>query len=107
YDEFDQVGNLTPKFDDGSYIQTQILQLLDEAILDLQKTQEVGAPTLAQGDILNAGNVEKWIRLAYGLKARFLNHTTKLPTYNPQAVLDALANAPQTEAQSAIMQYID
>src|SRR5690606_22748332 len=46
-------------------------------------------------------------RLAYGLKARFLNHTTKLPTYNPQAVLDALANAPQTEAQSAIMQYID
>jgi len=107
YDEFDQVGNLTPKFDDGSYIQTQILQLLDEAIVDLQKTQEPGAPALAQGDILNDGNVENWIRLAYGLKARFLNHTSKLSTYDSQAVLDALANGPQTDAQSAILQYVD
>jgi len=107
YDEFNNPAIITPKFDDGSYVQTQILQLLDEAIIELQKTQEAGAPSLSEGDILNGGKVDNWIRLAYGLKARFLNHTSKLSSYNPQAVLDALANAPQSDDQSAILQYID
>ncbi|WP_134088123.1 SusD/RagB family nutrient-binding outer membrane lipoprotein [Olivibacter sp. XZL3] len=107
YDEFDVAGNLTPKFDDGAYVQEKVLALLDEAIADLQKTQEVTAPSLAQGDILNQGNVDNWIRLANGLKARFLNHLVKRPEYNPQAVLDALAAAPQTDDQSAIIQYVD
>lgn len=107
YDEFNNPSIITPKFEDGSYIQEKVLALLDEAIVDLQKTQEAGAPALSEGDILNGGNVDKWIRLAYGLKARYLNHLTKKATYNPQAVLDALANAPQVDAQSSILQYID
>src|SRR5690606_25696685 len=77
YDEFNDPTTITPKFDDGSYIQEQILQLLDEAVADFQKTQETGAEPLSDGDILNGGNVDNWIRLAYGLKARFLNHTSK------------------------------
>lgn len=107
YDEFDNPLIITPKFEDGSYIQEQVLKLLDEAVLELQKTQETGAPALAEGDILNQGKVDNWIRLAYGLKARFLNHTTKLATYDPQAVLDALSKGPQNDAQSAIIQYVD
>lgn len=107
YDEFDDPATITPKFDDGSYIQEKILALLDEAIADLQKTQGPAAPALSKGDILNQGNVDSWIRLAYGLKARYLNHLTKKANYNPQAVLDAVAKAPQTPAQSSIMQYID
>jgi len=107
YDEFDQAGNLTPKFDDGSYIQEKVLALLDEAVTDLQKEQEITAPDLAVGDILNQGKVDNWIRLAYGLKARFLNHLSKKSTYDSQAVLDALAKAPQSDEQSSIMQYID
>lgn len=107
YDQFDDPATITPEFDDGSYIQEKVLALLDEGIADLKKTQEVGAPDLAKGDILNHGNVDSWIRLAYGLKARFLNHLTKKKDYNPQAVLDALANAPQTNAQSSVLQYID
>lgn len=107
YDEFNDPSTITPRFDDGSYIQTKVLELLDEAIVELQKTQKTGAPLLAKGDILNGGNVDNWIRLAYGLKARFLNHTSKLPSYNPQEVLDALAKGPQSDAQSSIMQYIN
>lgn len=107
YDEFDDPSTITPKFDDGSYIQGKVLALLDEAIADLKKTQAPGAPALSKGDILNKGNVDNWIRLAYGLKARFQNHLTKKAEYNPQAVLDALANAPQTDAQSSILQYVD
>jgi hypothetical protein len=89
YDEFDDPSTITPKFDDGSHIQEKVLALLDEAIVDLQKTQGPAAPALSKGDILNKGNVDSWIRLAYGLKARFMNHLTKKATYNPQAVLDA------------------
>jgi len=107
YDEFDNPAILTPKFDDGAYIQEKVLALLDEGIADLQKDQEVTAPSLAVGDILNNGKVDNWIRLAYGLKARFLNHLSKKSTYDPQAVLDALASAPQTDDQSSILQYID
>jgi hypothetical protein len=107
YDEFDDPSTITPKFDDGSHIQEKALALLDEAIVDLQKTQGPAAPALSKGDILNKGNVDNWIRLAYGLKARFMNHLTKKATYNPQAVLDAAAKGPQTAAQSSILQYID
>lgn len=107
YDEFDDPSTITPKFDDAEHIYTQIFALLDEAIADLSKPQEEGAPTLQKGDILMNGNVDNWIKLAYGLKARHLNHLSKLPSYDPQAVLAALALAPQTESQSAIMQYVD
>lgn len=107
YDEFNDPTTITPKFDDGSYIQEQILQLLDEAVADFQKTQETGAEPLSDGDILNGGNVDNWIRLAYGLKARFLNHTSKLSSYDPQAVLDALSKGPQTDEQSSLFQYVD
>ncbi|UYQ95930.1 SusD/RagB family nutrient-binding outer membrane lipoprotein [Chitinophaga horti] len=107
YAEFNDPSTYTPKFDDASYVQEQILLLLDEAIADLKKPQGPAAPALAKGDILNGGNVDNWIRLAYGLKARYMNHTTKKADYNPQAVLDMLANAPQTDAQSSVMQYVD
>lgn len=107
YDEFDDASTITPKFDDAEYVYSKILPLLDEAIADLKKAQPVGAPELVKGDILNKGNVDNWIRLAYGLKARFLNHLSKKASYDPQAILNALANAPQTDAQSTIMRYVD
>ncbi|MBB2954016.1 MULTISPECIES: SusD/RagB family nutrient-binding outer membrane lipoprotein [unclassified Sphingobacterium] len=107
YDEFDKVNNLTPKFDDGEYVYTKILALIDEAILDLSKEQASGAAPLSAGDIFNKGNVQNWLKLAYGLKARFLNHYSKLPTYNAQAVLDALEKAPILNDESTIIQYID
>lgn len=107
YDEFNTVGIIAPKFDDGSYVQEKAIALLDEAIIDLKKTQASGAPLLSKGDILNKGNVDNWIRLAYGLKARYLNHLSKKSSYNPQAVLDALNNSVQTDAQSSILQYVD
>lgn len=107
YDEFDNPAVLTPKFDDGEYIQGKILLLLDSAIQDFGKQQSAGAPALAKGDIYNKGDVNKWIKLAYGLKARFLNHTSKLSSYNGQAILDALAHAPQSDAESTILQYVD
>lgn len=107
YDEFDDASTITPKFDDGSYIQEQVLKLLDEGIADLQKTQDPQAPPLAKGDILNKGVVDNWIRLGYGLKARYLNHMSRKSNYDMAAVLDAASKAPQETAQSSVMQYVD
>lgn len=107
YDQFDDPTTITPKFDQASYIQEKVLALLDEAIADLQKTQGPGAPSLAKGDILNNGSTDNWIRLAYGLKARWLNHTSNLTGFNAQAVLDAASKGAQTKAQSSVMQYVD
>lgn len=107
YDEFDKVNNLTPKFDEGEYVYSKILPLLDEAIADLSKAQTEGAPALSAGDTFNKGDVEKWIKLAYGLKARFLNHQSKLSTYDAQAVLAAVAKAAKSASESTVMQYVD
>lgn len=107
FQEFDNKDILTPKFDDAEYVYTEILKLLDEAIVDLRKEQREFAPALAAGDTYNKGNVGNWIKLAFGLKARFLSHLNKKSIYDPDAVLAALADAPQTAAQSTVYQYVD
>ncbi|RAJ81854.1 SusD/RagB-like outer membrane lipoprotein [Chitinophaga dinghuensis] len=107
YDEFGNPSIFTPKFDDGEYIQGKVLALLDEGIANLQKQQGPAAPALAKADVLNNGSTDKWIRLAYGLKARFLLHSTKKSSFNAQAVLDLLAKAPISDDQSTIVQYVD
>ncbi|WP_423736084.1 SusD/RagB family nutrient-binding outer membrane lipoprotein [Chitinophaga caseinilytica] len=107
YDEFDDPKVLTPKFDDGAYVQTKVLALLDEAIANLQKTQGAIAPALSKGDYLHGGSATDWIKMAYALKARFLLHTSKKAGFNPQAVLDLLDKAPKTDDEGAIMQYVD
>lgn len=107
YQEFDNKDILTPKFDDAEFIYGEVLKLLDEAISDLSKDQAEFAPALSLGDTYNKGNVDNWIKLAYGLKARFLAHLNKKSVYDPEAVLAALANAPMTASESTVYQYID
>lgn len=107
YKDFDKADNITPSFDDAEYIYSQIIPLLDEAVSDLNKTQGPAAPALSKGDTYNGGDVSKWIKLAYGLKARFLSHLNKKSTYNPDAVLEALGKAAKTAAESTVYQYVD
>lgn len=98
---------MNPKYDDGSLVYEKALALLDEAILDLQKTQGPASISLAKGDYLFQGDVSKWIKFAYGIKARHLNHLSKTDKYNPEAILEAIGKAAQTNAESAIYQYQD
>jgi len=107
YKDFDKADNITPSFDDASYIYSQIIPLLDEAVADLSKNQELTAPALSKGDTYNTGDVSKWIKLAYGLKARFLSHLNKKSTYDPDAILAALDKAAKTAEESTVYQYID
>lgn len=107
YDEAFNSAIMNPKYDDASLIYEKCLALLDEGIAELQKTQGPAAIPLAKGDYLFQGDASKWIKFAYGIKARHLNHLSKTSQYNSDAVLEALSKAPQTNAESAIYAYQD
>ena len=65
---------LTPKMDKQEEIYTQAMQYLDDAIADLQKEDLIDP---GAQDLLYQGDAEKWLKLAYGLKARYTMHLLK------------------------------
>jgi hypothetical protein len=60
---------MTPKIDTQEEVYKGILQYLDDAITDLQGTDAAG--TMGSFDFIYQGNASKWIKFAYGLKARY------------------------------------
>lgn len=92
-----------PVYDKGDVIYDGCMADLDLAIEYFQKTQEPGAVPFTVGDTWNNGDVNKWIKMCYGIKARYLNIISKKGTYNPEAILAALENAPKSNAQNTSM----
>jgi len=98
---------MTPAYADGKTIFEGCIADLDEALVYFQKTQPATATALSAGDEWNQGNVQKWIKMIYGLKARWLNNLSKKAIYNPTAILAAIALAPQTNADGAVIQHVN
>ncbi|OQP58715.1 hypothetical protein A3860_39380 [Niastella vici] len=93
----------SPGFDDGKTIYYGCMAKLDEAIELFSKTQDATAPTLASGDMWNAGDVNKWIKLCYGLKARYmLKLSKKSDLFNADSVLYFLSKGPQSIADNVV-----
>jgi len=76
------IANLKPKYDRQEEIYKQIQSLLDAGIADLSKNS---GKTVGGDDFFYGGDVSKWTRLAYTLKARYYLHLTKAPGYNAAA----------------------
>ncbi len=86
-----------PKYDTGETIYTESLKDIDEAIEQFGKTQAVGQPALSEGDSWNGGNIDKWVKMAYLLKARTINQMSKKSAYyDPETILDCLNKAQQS-----------
>lgn len=100
-------GKYDPVYDQGDVIYAGCLADLDKAIEYFEKPQEPGAATLAKGDTWNGGDVTKWIKLCYGLKARYLNQISKKQDYDPAAILAALEKAPKSVADNIIMKHFN
>jgi hypothetical protein len=104
-------GNIQPDYDDAEYVYSQILPLCDEAISYLERTQAEDAPDLAEGDIMYNGDIDKWIKFAYGVKARFMSHLSKkaegtgLLNYNPDEILSTLAKSFSSNDDDASYPY--
>ena len=102
----DAVGaNYAPIYDNGQDIYHGCLDDLDKAIEYFKMTQEPGATPLADGDTWCGGDPSAWIRLCYGLKARWLNNLTKTGEFSPEDVLAALEQGPTSNAQNITMRH--
>ena len=95
----------TPKYDDGKTIYEGCMAMLDKAIENFQKEQPTTAEAFADGDTWNGGDAKKWLKLAYGLKARWMLNTSKKADFDPQAVLEVLAKAADSNDDGTVMHY--
>ena len=96
-----------PAYDDGKTMYEICMNYLDLAIENFNKTQPTGPDTklLRDGDLWNSGDVSKWLKLCYGLKARYLLRLSKKAEFNGDAILSALANAPQSNNDNTSMKH--
>jgi tetratricopeptide (TPR) repeat protein len=106
----------TPEYDTGRTIYLGCFECIDKAIEYLEKglTQDPSLPTLAAGDWWNHGDVNKWIKLAYMLKARWINKLTKKGAgnyldgkYDADEILRCLDKAMLSNADNTIVNHTD
>ncbi|MBK8881442.1 MAG: SusD/RagB family nutrient-binding outer membrane lipoprotein [Bacteroidales bacterium] len=89
----------TPVLDRQDAIYGEVIRLLDEAILNLDK--ESVFPSLGTQDLIYGGDIASWKKFAYGLKARYAMHLSlKTPDYsNVIAYADQSFTAGSEQAQ--------
>jgi hypothetical protein len=106
YSQADAEGTFRPPFDTQESIQTEVQKLLDEAIVELKKDRSASLVVPATDDLVYGGDLTKWIKLAYTIKARFYLHTTKKgATQAAQSALAALANGMTSTADDFQLVY--
>jgi len=95
--------NFQPAYDSQQEIYASIQKLLDEGIAELGKNTGAKPGT---DDLIYGGDLGKWTRLAYSLKARYLMHlSTKNPKQTADNALAALQNGMKSNADDFQMPY--
>lgn len=96
---------LNPTYDDQQALYDQVFTLLDEGLAALQQ----GNSTISTGseDFIYGGDIDKWQRLAYMLRARYLNHYSELDSYSPTDVLAAVDNGLAGNDDDAQVTYFE
>ena len=104
--------NYTPAYDPQEQLYGDIDRLLDEGIVEMSKPASenkrafYSAVPSPNGDILYKGDPVKWVRLAWSLKARQLQHLTKKGSkYDPAKVLDYVSKGFQSSADDCVLQF--
>ena len=93
-------------YDTQDYIYTEGLRLLDVAIADLKHTDGNVDPTYwGKADHYYAGDRTKWLKLAYGYKAIYLNHYSNKATYAPAKVVALVDSSFASGADDALQPY--
>ncbi|WP_036823640.1 SusD/RagB family nutrient-binding outer membrane lipoprotein [Polaribacter sp. Hel1_85] len=82
---------LFPKFDTQEQVYTSIFTLLDSAIANLKSTDNSGI-FLGNEDLIYDGDLDKWQRAAYTIKARYQLHLINKGLFTANDVLTTLAN---------------
>lgn len=100
---FKGVENLNPRYDSQQQIYTTIQTLLDEAITELQNPTSALRP--GSEDLVFGGNLTRWIKTAYSLKARYALHLSKKPGFDPTAVITLANQGISSNAENAQMVF--
>jgi hypothetical protein len=90
---------IKPTYDNGQQLYTEVFTLLTDGIAKLQETTTT--LTMGADDFMFQGNLSRWIKTAYALRARYLNHLSKTAAYDPDAILAAIANGFAGNADNA------
>jgi hypothetical protein len=105
YDGVSQI-KLKPRMDDQPAAYRTIDSLLDDAIALFNGNNTVGL-NFSGGDIMYKGDVSKWIRLAWSLKARYMNHLSKKGSlYNAAKIIEACQKGFNADGMDAEFPYI-
>ncbi len=88
YSEALSASNVQPGYDSQPEVYAQIIQLLDDAVEDLQAPESVFSP--GNDDLVYQGDLMAWIKAANALKARYLLHQVNV---DPNAASQALTAA--------------
>jgi len=96
---------LQPTYDSSETIYDAILQDIEDAISELSAAESVASP--GDDDMIYGGDLTAWTRTAYSLQARFLNHYSKLGSYDPVAVLEAVDNGFASNDEDFEMEFFD
>lgn len=64
-------GNITPKYDTQQQVYTSMQSYLDLALTDFALSSTSSKVIPATDDVFYQGDISKWTKLAYGLKARY------------------------------------
>lgn len=97
-----------PVFDDQETVYNEVFRLLDDAIINLGNTAAQNLP-VSNDDFVYEGDMDKWLKLAYSLKARYAMRLSYAPGTSPEAqadiVLAALANGMSSNADDALFPH--
>ncbi|MBR5085479.1 MAG: SusD/RagB family nutrient-binding outer membrane lipoprotein [Muribaculaceae bacterium] len=113
---FDEaLGDATnPKYNTGKEVFMGCIDLIDEAIELFQKAQDPAVTPLSAGDMWNGGDTQKWVKLCYMLKARWLNHLSKKANgsykdgkYDQTEILACLDKAMKSNADNTVVMHED
>jgi hypothetical protein len=102
---FEGIDNLSPSYDPQQSTYLTIQQLLDEAIVELQKPTSTLTPGADDLAYRSGDNLSKWIRAAYALKARYALHTSKKGLEGPTKALEFLPMAFKSNDDDLQMVY--
>jgi hypothetical protein len=81
-------GNKTPKYNTQQEIYQRLQSILDEAIVNLKKPVSSNLTTPSDDDFIFEGDTQKWIKIAYVLKARYALRLSQVDTGAAQKALD-------------------
>lgn len=93
-------------YDSAEQVYNTIFTLIDEAIQLIGSGGGSSTPA-SDKDLIYAGNMDHWLRLAYGLKARYLNHFSGTSNADNQGVLAAIDNGLTGNADDAELTFFD